>query len=382
MFTLLYVNLRAQGVAVGMGEWLAFLRGVERGLAVDLDSLYQLGRTVLVHSVARYDAYDQAFSATFAGVELPPQLSEALQSWLKEARETLGERVQIDLDPEALRKQFLERLAEQKEHHDGGNRWIGTGGTSPFGRGGFHPSGISVGGAGGKGAVRSADARKYRSYRTDVVFDLRQIEVALRRLRGFVRDGAHLELDIEGTIDATAKNAGELEVVVRPPRRPNTRVILMMDVGGSMDPYAQAMSQLFSAAKRSTHWRELRTYYFHNCVYGRVYKDARLADAVKISQLFTETDRKYKLIVVGDALMAPWELMSVSGWHEDEGVEGVMWMMRLREHFPSAAWLNPEQPSSWWQSTIDVLRRVFPMYPLTLEGLGDAVHQLTKVRVA
>src|SRR5690606_7310978 len=225
---------------------------------------------------------------------------------------TEEERAAIEaLDIEEVLRRFEERLKEQTERHDGGNRWIGTGGTSPFGTGGFNPSGISVGGpgGGGKGAMGNADARRYAPYRSDLVLDTRQIQVALRKLRAFAREGAEVELDVEGTIDATAKNAGELEVVVRPPRRPTTRVVLMMDVGGSMVPYADPGSQLSSPAKKATHWKELRTYYFHNCVYGRVYKTEAMLDPVPVRDVLAECGPHHKLVLVGDAMMAPYELM-------------------------------------------------------------------------
>lgn len=225
-----------------------------------------------------------------------------------------------------------------------------------------------------------ASERAFREYRDDLVLDVRQLAVALRKLRALSREGHQDELDLAETIDRTARNLGDLEVALRPPRKSSTRVILLMDVGGSMDPFAWTVSRLFTAAKKATHFHELRTYYFHNCVYGRVYQDARFSRPLPVSQLFTETDRRYKLILVGDALMAPWELVSVSGWSDDQGLEGLQWMMRLREHYPSSVWLNPEHPSSWWQTTIDVLRRVFPMYPLTTEGLGEAVQNLTRAR--
>ena len=178
------------------------------------------------------------------------------------------------LDLEELRRLFEERLREQKERHDGGNRWIGTGGTSPFGANGAHPSGVRVGSqGGGRSAMAVADARRYRPYRSDLVLDVRQIEVALRKLRAFQREGRELELDLDGTIDETAKNAGELEIVLRPPRKSNVRVLLLMDVGGSMDPHAELVSRLFSAAKRASNFRELKTYYFHNCIYGTPLRD-------------------------------------------------------------------------------------------------------------
>lgn len=392
MFIPFLYELRARKVPVGTQEAVALAGALKEGLHdSSIDGFYYVARALLVHDEKHLDAFDEAFGKVFEGIERKAiELQQQLLDWLRNAEARLPNLTPEELallktfDRAELERMFQERLREQQERHDRGNRWIGTAGTSPFGNSGRAARpGIRIGGAGGqRSAVSVAGQRNFREYRDDLVLDVRQLQLALRKLRAFTREGQPDELDLDGTIDKTAKNLGELEVVTRPPRKSNTRVILMMDVGGSMDPYAHLVSRLFTAAKKATHFKELRTYYFHNCIYGRVYKDARMSQPLKLSQLFAETDRKHKLILVGDALMAPWELMSTSGWQEDEGVEGVMWMMRLREHYPSAAWLNPEQPSGWWQSTIDVLRRIFPMYPLTLEGLGDAVHQLTKVRVA
>ncbi len=225
----------------------------------------------------------------------------------------------------------------------------------------------------------SADARKYRPYRSDVVLDTRMIEVALRKLRVFAHEGADEELDIEGTIRETARNAGELEIVLAPPRRSNTRVILMMDVGGSMDPHAYVLSQLFSAAKRASHFKELRTYYFHNCVYGRVWKTEAFLEPVTIHDLMGECNATYKLVMVGDALMAPYELLGSSGFIGDEGrVAGIEWLRRLKEHFHRAVWLNPENWRGYRGTTIDPISQVFPMFDLTLEGLGEAVTELLR----
>lgn len=392
MFVPFLYELRARKVPVGTQEAVALAGALKAGLHdSSLDGFYFVARALLIHDEKHLDAFDEAFGKAFHGLEGKAlELHQQLLDWVKEARQRLPaltdeERALLEqLEPDELQRLFEERLREQKERHDGGNKWIGTGGTSPFGHSGrVARPGIRVGGGGGgRNAMAVAGQRNFKAYRDDLVLDVRQLALALRKLRAFSREGQPDELDLDGTIDKTARNLGELEVVTRPPRKSNTRVILLMDVGGSMDPYAHLVSRLFTAAKKATHFKELRTYYFHNCVYGRVYEDARMARPVKLSRLFGETDRKYKLIVVGDALMAPWELMSVSGWQEDEGVEGVRWMMRLREHYPVSAWLNPEPPSTWWQSTIDVLRRIFPMYPLTLEGLGEAVHQLTRVRAA
>ncbi|MFO0596927.1 MAG: VWA domain-containing protein [Myxococcaceae bacterium] len=392
MFIPFLYELRARKVPVGTQEAVALAAALGHGLHdSSLDGFYDVARALLIHDEKHLDAFDEAFAKTFQGIEPKAlEITEQLLQWVRDAA-NLGPMLSPDeqklleqFDRAELEKMLEQRLREQKERHDGGNRWVGTAGTSPFGNSGRAArNGIRIGGGGGmRSAVQVAGQRNFREYRDDLVLDVRQMGLALRKLRAFSREGQHDELDLDATIDKTAKNLGDLEVITRPPRKSNTRVVLLMDVGGSMDPYAHLVSRLFTAAKKATHFKELRTYYFHNCVYGRVYKNARMSEPVKLSQLFSETDRRYKLIVVGDALMAPWELMSVSGWQEDEGVEGVMWMMRLREHYPSSAWLNPEQPSGWWQNTIDVLRRIFPMFPLTLEGLGDAVHQLTKAAIS
>ncbi len=386
MFVDFIYELRARKVPVGTQEVLALSDALAAGLhESSLDGFYHVARALCVHSESQLDDFDLAFAKHFKGVYVEAKkIADELADWLKNPKKmrelTDEEKSMIEaLDLEEVLKQFEERLKEQKERHDGGNRWIGTGGTSPFGRNGFHPSGISVGGgAGGRSAIHAADARKYRSYRTDLTLDVRQLEVALRKLRGFTREGIDEELDVEATIDATARNAGELEVVTRPPRRPNTRVLLMMDVGGSMDPYAHTVSQLFSAAKRATHWKELRTYYFHNCVYGKVFKTEGFKDPINVRDLINECGKHYKLVMVGDASMAPYELLGSAGWGEDAHVAGIKWLVMLREHFERSIWLNPDPPSGWTMGTAQVIRDVFPMFQLTLEGLGEAVTELVR----
>lgn len=388
MFTGFLYELRARKVPVGTQEAVALARALMAGVhESSLEGFYDVAKALLVHSEVHLDDFDLAFAKYFKGVHVEAKaITDELLEWLKDPRKmrelSEEERQMLEaLDLEEVRRRFEERLREQKSRHDGGNHWIGTGGTSPFGRGGQNPQGIAVGGQGkgGRGgAMQSADARKYRSYRSDLVLDIRQIEVALRKLRAFAREGADRELDIEGTIDATAKNAGELEVVTRPPRRPNTRVILMMDVGGSMDPYAELMSQLFSAAKRATHWKELRTYYFHNCVYGRVYKTEGFQDAVTVRDLIADCGKHYKLVLVGDASMATYELLGSPGYGEEGRTAGLEWLYVLREHFEKSVWLNPDGPSITPHPTVDAIRSVFPMFPLTLEGLGEAVGTLMR----
>jgi uncharacterized protein with von Willebrand factor type A (vWA) domain len=387
-------ELRRRGVPVGTQEALALAGALKAGLHdSSLDGFYHVARALLVHSEAHLDAFDQAFLAHFKGVETAGQeLAQELLEWLKEARQrrelTPEERALLErFDAEELERLFEERLREQRERHDGGTRWIGTGGASPFGHSGHPREGFRVGGEGGGGrmAMKLAGERRYQGYRGDVVLDTRQMAVALRKLRAFAREGAPEELDVEGTISATAKNAGELEVVVRPPRRPNTRVVLLMDVGGSMDPYAHLVSRLFSVTKQATHFKELRTYYFHNCVYGRVYDTPHLSGGMSVPDLLGQVGKHYKLVVVGDALMAPYELAmrtNVDGRYDmTNGKEGLVWLMELARHFERSAWLNPEPPRTWRGNTIEQVARVFDMFPLTLEGLGDAVAHLTKGRV-
>lgn len=392
MFVPFLYRLRQHGVPVGTQEALALAKAMAYGLHdSSLDGFYYTARSLCVHDEGHLDAFDQAFLAEFRGIEgKHVQLKEELLQWLQDAKlrpEDLSEeekKLLEQLDIEELKRLFEERMNEQKERHDRGNRWVGTAGTSPFGRKGEANEGVRAGGAGGnRSAVQVADARKYRPYRSDLALDVRQMEMALRRLRMFHREGGEEELDLDGTIDRTAQNAGELEVVVRPPMRPNTRVILMMDVGGSMDPYVDMMSRLFSATKKATHWKELRTYYFHNCVYGRVYKTERFDDPVWVQDLLHECGRHYKLIMVGDALMAPYELMRQGGaisLNDNNALPGIAWLTMLQQHFKSSVWLNPEPPAYWDGNTIQAVRHVFEMFPLTLEGLTHSMQYLSRAK--
>ena len=390
MFVPFLYRLRQHGVPVGTQEALALAQALALGLHdSSLDGFYYTARALMIHDEGHLDAFDQAFLAEFRGIEGKHiQLKQELLDWLKDAKlrpEDLSaeERALVEsLDLEELKKLFEERMNEQKERHDRGNKWIGTAGTSPFGRQGEANEGIRTGGAGGnRSAVQVADARQYRPYRSDLALDMRQMEMALRRLRMWHREGAEEELDLDGTIDKTANNAGELEVVTRPPIRPNTRVILMMDVGGSMDPYVDLMSRVFSATKKATHWKELRTYYFHNCVYGKVYKTERFDEPVWIQDLLHECNSTYKLIMVGDALMAPYELMRQGGAlsiNDNNALPGIGWLLMMQQHWKSSAWLNPEPPTYWDGNTIQAVRQVFEMFPLTLEGLTQSMQHLSR----
>ncbi len=387
-------ELRARKVRVGAQEAMSLARALGMGLHdSSLDGFYHVARALCVHREQDLDAFDQAFSHHFRGIEATSlQIVNELEAWLNDphAQRTLTdeERALLQaLDMNELRRLFEERMREQKERHDGGNRWIGTGGTSPFGANGAHPSGVRVGPKGGsRSAMGVADARKYRPYRSDLVLDVRQIEVALRKLRAFRREGAPDELDLDETIALTAKNGGELEIVMRPPRRPRVRVLLLMDVGGSMDPHAHLVSRLFSAAKRASNIRDLKTYYFHNCIYGRLYATERFQDPLRVRDVLEQCGRETKLVVVGDAAMHPGELLGAGEWDWNasdragaaEAMPGVRWMQLLIDHFDRSVWLNPDEPHYWRGGTAEMLAKLFAMFPLTLDGLGDAIAHLSK----
>ncbi len=384
-------ELRQKKLKVGSQEALLLSRAMRLGLHDHtLDGFYYLARALFVHRESDLDKFDEAFLAHFKGIVVESKgLIDQLEEWLKDPKvlENLTDEQKAafqNLSVEELRELFEKRLAEQRERHEGGNRWIGTGGTSPFGTGGEHPTGISVraksAGRGGRSAIGMADARAYRPYRADLVLDVRQIEVALRKLRVFQREGAHHELDIDATIDRTAKNAGELEIVTRPPKRSNVRVLLLMDVGGSMDPFAHTCSQLFSAARRASNFRELRTYYFHNTVYGRLYSTDSLMEPIELSRLFEQVNERWKLIVVGDAAMAPSELLSTGSFGSPTGapMSGLDWLVNLRLKFERSVWLNPDPPQYWSSGTARVIGEVFPMFHLTIEGLTEAMALLSK----
>jgi uncharacterized protein with von Willebrand factor type A (vWA) domain len=383
-----FYELRRRGVKVGAQEALALADALGRDLhETTLDGLYDVARALCVHREQDLDAFDTAFAAFFEGVELESiQITEELLAWLSNPvppRELTDEERQLleSIDLAEVRRRLEERLREQRGRHDRGNKWVGTGGTSPHGRGGQHPSGVTVGEgpAGGRSALARAGAHSFRALRGDLNLDVRQIELALRRLRAWIREGALTELDLDASIDATARNAGELEVILRPERRPSLKVLLLLDVGGSMEPHVEVCERLFSAAKAATHWKRLEVHYFHNCVYGHVYPTTRLRDGKSVQELIAECDPSWKLIVVGDALMHPSELFqggsswSYEAWSE---IPGVAWLDLLARHFRKTAWLNPE-PDRYWRGTAQTISRLFPMFRLTLDGLAQAVGHLT-----
>ena len=383
MFVLLLMNLRAQGVKVGMGEWLRFLEGVQKGLVTDLDSLYRFGRAVLCHSEAHYDAFDLAFQAAFEGVELPGDLKEALEDWLKDAREATGERVHVDMTPEELLEEFRKRLAEQKERHDGGNKWVGTGGSSPYGRQGKADKGVRVGpegdAGGGRSAIRVAGERRWRDYRTDTALEVRDFKVALRALRNLVKEGQYT-LDLDGTIDATAHNAGDIDLVYERERKNRTHLVLLMDTGGSMDPHARLVERLFTASKELKGFKSFQSLFFHNAPYGHLYKSFAEWERVPIPELIKDWTPKHRIIWVGDASMAPYELLSDGYWgysgRRGPGMSGLDWISQITRQCPNSVWLNPDAERWWNHPTVRAIGNVVPMFPLSVGGVREAVKKL------
>ncbi|MHB1404675.1 MAG: vWA domain-containing protein [Desulfitobacteriaceae bacterium] len=398
MFTGFFYLLRQEGIPVSLTEWMTFMEALHAGLAGStLSGFYHLGRTVLVKSESNFDRFDLAFYRYFQGIEQDEELLKQVSEWLdnplpprefsEEERAALLQKLGLP-DWEALKSALEERLRTQEGPHHGGANWIGTGGTSPFGHSGFHPGGIRIGGEShSRSAVKVAAERHYRPYRADETLGVRQFEVALRRLRQFSTrlEGPKDELNLEETITATCKNAGRLELVWTRPRKNTVKIVVLMDVGGSMTPYAKICSQLFSAVHQATHFKDLQFYYFHNCVYENLYLDSDCSPyrSVPTESVLHNLGTDYKLILLGDAAMAPSELLMAGGniyWEIGNNESGITWLERLARHFPYSVWLNPLPGKHWdrifGHQTLDMVKKIFPMYELTLEGLDLAVKKL------
>jgi len=381
-----FYRLKERKVPVSLTEWLTLMEGLAIGLhGSSLIGFYSLARSVLVKDEAYFDEFDRVFAEHFEGIEDLHAIEKDVMDWLEhpispyqidpELRKVLD-----NVDVERLRELFEQRLREQTERHDGGNRWVGTGGTSPFGHSGYHPGGIRVGGQGRMGsAVQVAAARRFREHRHDLVLDTRQLTVALRKLRALKRDGPAEDLDVDATIDKTAREAGELELVFVPPRKNNIKMLLAMDVGGSMEPYRHLVDLLFSAAHASRHFKRFDHVYFHNCIYGEVYADALFREAIPTQRLIETLDAETRLVLVGDAYMYPGELTDRYGaisWEDRNETPGIVWLERLCDRFKSSAWINPMSSRMWHAPSIRMISRVFPMFSLTIEGVESLAKEL------
>jgi uncharacterized protein len=386
-----FYSLRAAKLPVSVKEYLTLLDALRRDvIPPSIDAFYYLARMTLVKDEQYFDRFDQAFGAYFRGVaSLPAEAFDLPADWLEQKmrRElTPEEKAQIEAlgGLDKLMERLRELFDEQQERHEGGNKWIGTGGTSPFGHGGYNPEGIRMGGpsAGNRTALKVWEARAYRDYDDSVELGTRNIKVALRRLRRFAREGAADELDLPGTIRSTAANAGWLDLRMVPERHNNVKVLMLLDVGGSMDDHIARTEELFSAAKAE--FKHLEFYYFHNCVYDFLWKHNRRRHAERTPtwDILHKFTPDYKLIFVGDATMSPYEVVQPGGSVEYNNPEaGAVWLRRLADQFPHHAWLNPEPERLWeYRQSIAIIRDLLGtrMYPLTLAGLEAAMRQLSK----
>lgn len=395
-----FFALRQGGVPVTITEFLSLLEGLKRRVVVaSLDDFYFLARTCLVKDERYYDRFDRVFGVYFKGAEdLAGQLAQAVAEG-RIPPEWLARRHELNLSPEEqalveamggwekLMEALRERLENQKERHEGGNRNIGTAGRSPFGAYGYNPEGIRIGqgGARNRSAVKVWDQREFRNYDDQVELGTRNIKVALKRLRQFVREGNELELDLDDTIRATARNAGYLDLKLVPERHNKVKVLLFMDVGGSMDDHVRIVQELFSAAR--SEFKHLEYFYFHNFIYEWLWKDnhRRRAERQSTAEMLATFGSDYKVIFVGDATMSPYEILNEGGSIEHHNPEaGAVWMQRIRNHFRRVIWLNPE-PESRWESTpsIGIVRQLMErqMYPLTLDGLTQGLRTLNTGRI-
>jgi hypothetical protein len=387
-----FTALRDAKVPVSMKEWLHLMEAMDKDVAGrKVDDFYHLSRAVLVKDEKHYDRFDQVFGKVFSGIESvgageEPSL-DVPEDWLKLLNEkflTDEEKAEIEAlgGFDKLMETLKQRLEEQKGRHEGGNKWVGTGGTSPFGHGGYNPEGVRVGGPGKQGrAVKVWEKREYRNLDDQVELGTRNIKVALRRLRRFARQGAPDELDMDATIDGTARQ-GWLDIHMRPERRNTIKVLLFLDIGGSMDAHVKMCEELFSAAK--TEFKHLEFFYFHNCLYEGVWKDNRRRHSEKIPtwDVLNKYPADWRAIFVGDATMSPYEVTmpggSVEHWNEEAGA---VWMKRATQQWDKVAWLNPTAERYWnYSASVGMLRELVDerMYPLTLDGLEKAMRALAK----
>ena len=393
MFLPFFDHLRAHKIPVSLREFLSFLEAVSAGMATyDMEHFYLLGRSILVKDERNLDKYDRAFAASFEGLEhISPQdmldQVDLPDEWLRKlAEKTLSEADKAEIEAlggfDKLMDTLRKRLEEQKGRHQGGSKWVGTAGTSPFGAYGYNPEGVRIGQAESRHqrAVKVWDKRSFKNLDGDVELGTRNIKVALKRLRKWARDGAQEELDLDATIRKTAEN-GYIDVQTRPERRNAVKVLLLLDIGGSMDPHVKMVEELFSAAR--SEFKHLESYYFHNCLYEGVWRDnSRRWDAqIPTEELFCTYGSDYKCIFVGDASMSPYEIAYAGGANEHwNPIAGEDWLRRAREQWPSSVWLNPV-PEKYWPYTqsIGMIQRIFEnrMASMTLDGISSGMQLLT-----
>ena len=392
MFTGFFHKLKKTGIPVSIREYLDFISGLGKGVTqLDTNMFYYFARSSLVKDEKYFDRFDKVFSEFFegalnAGEEI---LANIPEQWIKDAlQKNLSEEEKRKIESlggwDKLLETLKERLKEQKKRHQGGNKWIGTGGTSPFGSGGYNPEGIRIGNEGqrqGK-AVKVWEQRLWSNFDDTKTLGIRDIRVAVRRLRKFAREGVPEEFDIDETVTSTAKNAGYLDVKLRPERKNRVKILLFLDVGGSMDPHIEACEEIFSAAK--SEFKNLEHFYFHNCIYEILWKNNPRSsqDTISTYDVLRKFGNDYRIIFVGDASMSPYEITypggSIEHWNEEAGI---VWLDRLSAHFDSITWLNPE-PRKFWNSSESnrIINEIFNgnMFELNLKGIEEAMKVLAR----
>ncbi len=400
MFTKFFYDLKDAGLHVTLGEWLTLMEALDKGMHnSSLTDFYYLARMILVKSETEYDKFDMVFESNFKGKTWDPEVGANMLKWLDkpemnemlqmEEKQWLNRIEEIHVDKDDVEEKFKERLRDQDSEHNGGSHWIGTMGKTSFGNTGGNIGGVRVGGQTGyQSAFAVIGAKKYRDFRDDRIIDNRQFMQALRKLRQFSSklDIPKTELDIDGTIDKTCNNGGMLQIVMEKPRKNTVKLLLLMDSGGTMIPYSSLMNELFQSVNKSNHYKDVKVYYFHNCIYSKLYNtpECENGDWIDTEWMFRNLDSDYKVIIVGDAAMAPEELYSDSGNYRgpNGGLSGWEWLNLLKRHYKKIVWMNPKMAPGHapWREAETAVKTLFPMYMLTVKGLNEAMTTLMSGR--
>ena len=395
MFIKFFETLREKGLRVTLGEWLTLQEALDKGLCgSSLTQFYYVARMILVKSETDFDKFDMAFDECFKAAQRDTEVGKEMLRWLdksdmmelaqEEARNHLNQMEDLQIDKEDVEEKFRQRLKDQDSEHNGGSFWIGTMGKTSFGNTGGNVGGVRVGGKTGyQSAFAVVGARKYRDFRDDRVLDNRQFQMAFRKLRQFSSrlDIPETELDIDGTVDKTCGNGGCLQIVMKKPRKNAVKLLLLMDSGGTMIPFSSLLNDLFQAVHKSNHYKDVKTYYFHNCIYSKMYKtpECENGDWVDTEWMFRNVGSDYKVIIVGDAAMAPEELYSSTGnYRGPNGLSGYEWLQLLKRKYKKIVWLNPKMAPGRapWREAETAVKELFPMYKLTVDGLNQAMVKL------
>lgn len=396
MFVKFFNTLKAKGLKVTLSEWLTLQEALDKDLCgSSLTQFYYVARMILVKSETDFDKFDLAFEECFKGVMSENEVSAQMLRWLdksdmmdlvdEQERDFMNQMEETALTKEDIEQKFKERLRDQDSEHNGGSFWIGTMGKTQFGNTGGNMGGVRVGGKTGyQSAFAVVGARKYRDFRDDRVMDNRQFTLALRKLRQFSTrlDIPETELDIDGTVDKTCNNGGCLQIVMQKPRKNAVKLLLLMDSGGTMIPYTTLLNDLFQSVHKSNHYKDVKAYYFHNCIYSKLYKtpECENGDWIDTDWMFRNLDSDYKVIIVGDAAMAPEELYSDTGNYRgpNGGLSGYEWLKLVKRHYKKVVWLNPKMAPGHapWREAETAVKELFPMYKLTVDGLNQAMMKL------